>query len=67
MVVPYIGFESGNVTKAFKAKEKNFKKASGLTVEGGINYNNLQSFKDYYPFIMTPDEADKFLKVNYGK
>ena len=67
LVVPYIGFESGNVTKAFKAKEKNYKKASGLTVEDGINYNNLQSFKDYYPFIMTPDEADQFLKVNYGK
>ena len=67
LVVPYIGFESGNVTKAFKAKEKNYKKVSGLTIEGGINYNNLQSFKDYYPFIMTPDEADQFLKVNYGK
>lgn len=67
LVVPYIGFESGNVTKAFKAKEKNYKKASGLTIEGGINYNNLQSFKHYYPFIMTPDEADQFLKVNYGK
>jgi len=67
LVVPYIGFESGNVTKAFKAKEKNYKKSSGLTIEGGINYTNLQSFKNYYPFIMTPDEADQFLKVNYGK
>ncbi len=67
LIIPYIGFESGNVTKAFKAKEKNFKKASGLTVEGGINFNNLQNFKDYYPHIMTPDEADQFLKSNYGK
>ena len=67
LIIPYMGFESGNVTKAFKAKEKNFKKASGLTVEGGINFNNLQNFKDYYPHIMTPDEADQFLKSNYGK
>lgn len=67
LIIPYIGFESGNVTKAFKAKEKNFKKASGLAVEGGINFNNLQNFKDYYPHIMTPDEADRFLKSNYGK
>lgn len=67
LIIPYMGFESGNVIKAFKAKEKNFKKASGLTVEGGINFNNLQNFKDYYPHIMTPDEADQFLKSNYGK
>ena len=67
LIIPYMGFESGNVAKAFKAKEKNFKKASGLTVEGGINFNNLQNFKDYYPHIMTPDEADQFLKSNYGK
>ena len=63
LVVPYNGFESGNVRKAFKAKEKNFKLKTGLSLETGIGWNNYREFDSYAPMILNASDADEYLKT----
>jgi DNA ligase len=63
LVVPYNGLESGNVRKAFKAKEKNFKLKTGLSLESGIGWNNYREFDSYAPMILNASDADEYLKT----
>ena len=61
LIVPYVGYESGNTKKAFKYLSKNISIAIGKAVE--VNFNNYNQFVSLgiTPMIMTVDEANRYI------
>lgn len=60
LIVPYAGYMSGKVKKAFKILTKDYDLRTNSAEQ--INYNNLYKCKDLAPFIFTVDEAYQFIK-----
>lgn len=60
LIVPYIGYESTNVRKAFKYISKKYN-----MIYGGsgtiINYNNLSMANGIEPYVVTLDQAYEFI------
>lgn len=67
LIVPHIGYESGNTKKAFKILGDKYAKLTGIGGTAYIDYNNLGVCREISPFIMTVDQAYQYISnfVNY--
>lgn len=60
LIIPHMGYQSGNVSKAFKILQNNYKKMTGDTIE--INYNNLDKVNGMGINIMPIDIAYQYVQ-----
>jgi DNA ligase (NAD+) len=65
LIVPYLGYESSSTKKAFSILSKKVKALDPANAQY-IGYNNLIIARNLSPWILTPDQANEYIR-NFNK
>ena len=66
LIVPYEGWNSSKVSKAFKFLAKQYKKDHPEVDNIQVNWDNYLLFASYTPYIVTADQARLFIEKGKG-